>query len=257
VIFTADHGEMLGERGLWYKMSFFESSARVPLIISMPGTPGGRRVAEPVSLLDLAPTLTELAGAGTGNGLDGAALGGSASDGAGSDAAPCDGVSLLPWLSGDRPWQRPGPVVAEYLAEGVTSPAVMLRSARHKLVVCDGDPDQLYDLARDPLEEANRAGPAGSPNQTDQADQAEPTDQAAAEHRDLRAYLAAHWDLAGLRDRVLASQRDRRLVGGALNQGAYTSWDYQPSASSALRYVRSRADLYELQQNARLDSAGT
>jgi choline-sulfatase len=263
VIFTADHGEMLGERGLWYKMSFFESSARVPLIISVPGTPGGRRVAEPVSLLDLAPTLTELAGARTGSGLDGAApdgaaLDGAALDGAGPDAAPCDGVSLLPWLSGDRPWQRPGPVVAEYLAEGVTSPAVMLRSARHKLVVCDGDPDQLYDLARDPLERANRAGPAGPADQAgpDQADQAA-ADQAAAEHRDLRAYLAAHWDLAGLRDRVLASQRDRRLVGGALNQGAYTSWDYQPSAGSALRYVRSRADLYELQQNARLDSAGT
>jgi choline-sulfatase len=259
VIFTADHGEMLGERGLWYKMSFFESSARVPLIISMPGTPGGRRVAEPVSLLDLAPTLTELAGAGTGSGLDRAALNGAALDGAGPDAAPCDGVSLLPWLSGDRPWQRPGPVVAEYLAEGVTNPAVMLRSARHKLVVCDGDPDQLYDLARDPLEQANLAGPAGSPDQAEQADQAaaEQADQAAAEHRDLRAYLAAHWDLAGLRDRVLASQRDRHLVGGALNQGAYTSWDYQPSAGSALRYVRSRADLYELQQNARLDSAGT
>jgi choline-sulfatase len=228
----------------------------------MPGTPGGRRVAEPVSLLDLAPTLTELAGAGTGSGLDGASLDGAAlngaahngtardgaaSDGAGPDAAPCDGVSLLPWLSGGRPWERPGPVVAEYLAEGVTNPAVMLRSARHKLVVCDGDPDQLYDLTRDPLEQANLAGPAGSPDQAEQA---------AAEHRDLRAYLAAHWDLAGLRDRVLASQRDRRLVGGALNQGTYTSWDYQPSVNDALRYVRSRADLYELQKNARLDPAG-
>jgi choline-sulfatase len=254
VIFTADHGEMLGERGLWYKMSFFESSARVPLIISMPGTPGGRRVAEPVSLLDLAPTLTELAGTGTGSGLDGAALGNAALNG--PDAAPCDGVSLLPWLSGGRPWQRPGPVVAEYLAEGVTNPAVMLRSARHKLVVCDGDPDQLYDLARDPLERANRARPAGSPNQADQADQADQAEQAAAEHRDLRAYLAAHWDLAGLRDRVLASQRDRRLVGQALNQGTYTSWDYQPTVDDALRYVRSRSDLYHLQKNARLDSPG-
>ena len=227
VIFTADHGEMLGERGLWYKMSFFEASARVPLIISMPGSPGGRRVAEPVSLLDLAPTLTELAGTG--------------------NAAPCDGVSLLPWLSGGRPWQRPGPVVAEYLAEGVTNPAVMLRSARHKLVVCDGDPDQLYDLARDPHEQANLA------RSSDQA----AADQASTEHHSLRSYLAAHWDLPGLRQRVLASQRDRRLVGQALNQGTYTSWDYQPSVNDALRYVRSRSDLYELQKNARLDPVDT
>jgi choline-sulfatase len=236
VIFTADHGEMLGERGLWYKMSFFEPSARVPLIIGMPGAPGGRRVTEPVSLLDLAPTLTELAGTAADTGLDGARL-----DGTGP-AARSDGVSLQPWLSGRQltasPWQRRRPVVAEYLAEGVTTPAVMLRSARHKLVVCDGDPDQLYDLARDPLEQVNLASAA---------------DQAASV-RDLHAYLAAHWDLAGLRERVLASQRDRRLIGQALSRGAYASWDYQPSANDALRYVRSRADLYQLQKNARLDS---
>jgi len=219
VIFTADHGEMLGERGLWYKMSFFEPSARVPLIISPPETPGGRRVAEPVSLLDLAPTLTELAGTG-------------------SDTEP-DGISLLPWLAGQRP-QRSGPVVAEYLAEGVTAPAVMLRSARHKLVCCDGDPDLLYDLTRDPLEQVNLAGPP---------------DQGGQEYRSMRARLAARWDLAGLRDRVLASQRDRRLIGQALNRGAYASWDYRPHANGAMRYVRSRADLYQLQKNARLDSA--
>jgi choline-sulfatase len=243
----------------------------------MPGRPGGRRVAEPVSLLDLAPTLAELAGTKTGTsldgtgfdgtGFDGAGFDGAGFDGAGPDAAPCDGVSLLPWLSDGRPWRRPGPVVAEYLAEGVTNPAVMLRTARHKLVVCDGDPDQLYDLARDPLEQANLAG---SPHQAAPGQatpgQAAPGQvaldetapgQAASEHRSLRAYLAAHWDLARLRDRVLASQRDRRLVGQALNQGTYTSWDYQPTVNDALRYVRSRSDLYDLQKNARLDSADT
>jgi choline-sulfatase len=116
----------------------------------------------------------------------------------------------------------------------------MLRSARHKLVVCDGDPDQLYDLARDPLEQVNLAA---APDQ-------------AASVRGLHAYLAAHWDLAGLRERVLASQRDRRLIGQALSRGTYASWDYQPSVNDVLRYVRSRADLYQLQKNARLDSDG-
>jgi choline-sulfatase len=239
VIFTADHGEMLGERGLWYKMSFFEPSARVPLIISTPGAQGCRRVADPVSLLDLAPTLTELAGTAADTGLDSARL-----DGTGPAAARSDGISLQPCLSGQQltasPWRRPRPVVAEYLAEGVTTPAVMLRSARHKLVVCDGDPDQLYDLACDPLEQVNLAA---APDQ-------------AASVRDLRAYLTAHWDLAGLRERVLASQRDRRLIGQAMSRGTYASWDYQPSVNDALRYVRSRADLYQLQKNARLDSAG-
>ena len=46
VVFTADHGELLGERGLWYKMSFLDPSARVPLIVRAPGCRPGR-VAEP------------------------------------------------------------------------------------------------------------------------------------------------------------------------------------------------------------------
>src|ERR1700759_5559981 len=65
VLFCADHGEMLGERGLWYKMSFLEQSARVPLIVRGPGGSGvarGARVAPPVSLVDVAPTVLELAG---------------------------------------------------------------------------------------------------------------------------------------------------------------------------------------------------
>ena len=62
VVFTADHGELLGEHGLWYKMSFLDPSARVPLIVRSPGVAPGR-VAACVSQLDLAPTLAELAGA--------------------------------------------------------------------------------------------------------------------------------------------------------------------------------------------------
>ena len=61
---VADHGDMLGERGLWYKMSFFEGSARVPLIVHAPARFAPARVAEPVSLVDVLPTLLELAGVG-------------------------------------------------------------------------------------------------------------------------------------------------------------------------------------------------
>jgi choline-sulfatase len=133
VIFTADHGEMLGERGLWFKMSFFENSARVPLLIRRPGVPPGRRrESEPVSLIDLAPTLLELAGVAR-------------------DELPGDGVSL----SGGVP---PHPVVSEYHAEGVQAPAAMIRSGSHKLIVCGDDPDQLFDLSQDPLELDNLAG---------------------------------------------------------------------------------------------------
>ena len=62
VVLTSDHGEMLGERGLWYKMSFFEGACRVPLVIANPGRFTPRRVAASVSLIDLMPTLVDIAG---------------------------------------------------------------------------------------------------------------------------------------------------------------------------------------------------
>jgi choline-sulfatase len=218
VIFTADHGEMLGERGLWYKMSFFEPSASVPLIVRVPGASAARRVSEPVSLLDLTPTLLELAGD--------------------RDTADLDGASLLPWLNGRAP-VRPRDIVAEYLAEGVTAPAVMVRRGRFKLVCCEGDPDQLYDTEADPHELANLAG---APAHSDV-------------HRSLRAAVADRWELDDLRYQVLASQHRRRLIARALNHGNHTPWDFQPEPDGAMRYVRSRSDLNDLQRRARLDAS--
>jgi choline-sulfatase len=220
VVLTADHGEMLGERGLWYKMSFFEPSARVPLIVSSSGRVAPGRRAAPVSLLDLAPTLLELASVRPSEELD------------------MDGSSLVPLLEVGRAPERPSNVVAEYLAEGVTSPAVMVRRGRHKLIHCPGDPDQLYDLEDDPRELVNLAErPAHG-----------------GLHRELRAEVDAHWDLADLERRVLESQRERRLVAAALGAGRPHGWEFQPSADASKQYVRSRTDLYELQRRARLDA---
>jgi choline-sulfatase len=214
IVFTADHGEFLGERGLWYKMSLLEPSARVPLFVRVPGGAAGR-VSSPVSLLDLAPTVLELCG------VDGAGL-------------AVDGEGLLgrPGPSGR------GPVVCEYHAEGVNAPAAMIRDGRFKLIVCRGDPDQLYDLEADPLELSNLAAVSEHASRVDA----------------LQGELAARLDLAAIERRVLESQRERRLVAAALASGSVAAWDYQPFVDASTQYVRTREDLYHLHRVARLDA---
>ncbi len=135
VLFLGDHGEMLGERGLWYKMSFFEGASRVPLVVSAPGLVAPGRVAASVSLIDILPTLVELAG-GSADTL----------------ASPIDGRSLMPHLLGQGGHDE---VIGEYLAESALTPLVMLRRGRWKFIHTPSDPDQLYDLASDPEEGTN------------------------------------------------------------------------------------------------------
>jgi choline-sulfatase len=223
VAFTADHGEMLGERGLWYKMSFFEHSARVPLILRVPGGASPRRVAEPVSLLDLAPTLLELTGAPWPD----------------EHTEDLDGTSLVGLMTGASV-SRPDAVLAEYLAEGVNAPAVMIRRGRHKLIACPGDPDQLYDVAADPAELVDLA--------------TEP--EYGATVRDLRDEVARRWELETLERRVLVSQRERRLVMRGLGEGPASTWAFDPSGEASPSYVRGGGDLYKLQREARLDAPG-
>jgi len=214
VIVIADHGEMLGERGLWYKMSFFEPACRIPMIVHAPGRFAARRIGESVSLVDILPTLLDLAGAKP-------AL-----------AAPIAGRSLAPHLEG-----IPGPdgVVGEYLAEGAIAPLVMLRQGRWKFVHCPADPDQLYDLESDPEELRNLAS--------------EPAHAALAAR--FTAEVAARWDLPRLHEEVLASQRRRRLVYEALDRGQRRSWDFQPWRDASRLYMRNTMKLDDLEARAR------
>jgi choline-sulfatase len=130
VIFTGDHGDMLGERGLWYKMSFFEHSARIPLIVRQPGVAGGERIDEHVGLLDIAPTMLDLAGVDV--------------------PATMDGRSVL-----DGGVDKT--VVGEYLGEGAVSPIFMIRRSDWKYVSSLADPPQLFNVAVDPSELSNLA----------------------------------------------------------------------------------------------------
>ena len=217
VIFTSDHGDFLGEHGLFYKMSFREHSAHVPLIVSAPSRFAARRVPEAVSLLDVLPTLADLARLGLSDEL----------------AAPIDGSSLVPLLEGGADSQRT--VAGEYLAESALAPMVMLRRGRWKLIHTRTDPDQLYDIEADPLELTNLAE---VPELADVLD-------------GLLDEVARRWDLDALEQDVTESQRARHAVFRALREGAAFPWDFQPKRVAAEQYTRNSADVAERDRLAR------
>jgi choline-sulfatase len=215
VILTSDHGEMLGERGLWYKMSFFDGACRVPLVISNPGRFEPRRVGASVSLVDLMPTLIELAG---GN-VQSLGIG-------------VDGQSLAPHLRGASGHDE---AIGEYLAEGAIAPIVMIRRGPFKFIHSPADPDQLFNLEDDPGERDNLVG--------------NPT--CATLVANFRAEVGKRWDLAELDARVRLSQRRRRVVDAALSKGKVHAWDFQPFRKASNEYIRNSMDLDDLEAMAR------
>jgi choline-sulfatase len=217
VLFLADHGEFLGEHGLFYKMSFREHPARVPLIVHAPGRYSPRRVREPVSLADLTPTLADLVRPGLSRELP----------------RPVDGRSLVPLLEG-APESTDATVVGEYLAEGVLSPMVMIRRGRWKFIHTPTDPDQLFDLESDPLELANLA-----------------SDEGQVVARELRQEVQERWDLDAVESAVRESQQARLAVFRALRQGEPHPWDYQPFRDAPAQYTRNTMDVAARDQQSR------
>ncbi len=132
IVFCSDHGEMLGERGMWFKMNFFEGAARVPLLIHAPKRFEARTVTAPVSTTEVMPFLLDAAGV--------------ASNTASGLAALAAGAH-----------QKDRLVTAEYAAEGSIAPMVLLRQDDWKFIHSPVDPDVLFDVETDPHEMNNLA----------------------------------------------------------------------------------------------------
>jgi choline-sulfatase len=214
ILFVSDHGDMLGDRGLWFKMCFFDGSARVPLMIAAPGwTPA--TIDRPVSTLDVTPTLAGLAG------LDISSL-----------KKWTDGEDLAPLATGTG---SRSPVPMEYAAEGSIAPLVGIRDGRFKLSLCVKDPAMLYDLDADPHELNNLA---------ENPDYAEVL-------ASLKAQADARWNLETFDAAVRESQARRWVVYEALRNGAYYPWDYQPLQKASERYMRNHMDLNILEESQR------
>jgi len=172
VVFTSDHGDMMGEHGLFQKNAPYDGCARVPLIMAGPGLPEGRTVEEPVSLVDLCATMVDLAGA---------------------DPLPeARGCSLVPlaWGSGEGPAYVYVELNTERLITGVFT--VVRGGWKYNEHV--DYPDQLFNLAGDPDEWRNRVDDP----------------ECAGVLRRLRTLLRSIVDPEQVNDEAFADQ-DRRL----------------------------------------------
>ena len=183
VVYASDHGEQIGEHGLWWKNTFYEDSVKVPLVMAAPGLlPEGGRCGRIVNLIDIGATLIEAAGA--------------------PPLPRSHGRSLLeiarapdgPWV--DETWSE---YVTDLLSVWTGPEAVcqrMLRTARWKYVHMEGYRAQLFDMAADP-DELNDLG----------------ADPAYAEVRaTLSARVLAGWDPDAIRREVDARCEEKRLL---------------------------------------------
>jgi choline-sulfatase len=142
IIYTDDHGDTMGDHGLFFKHSMYEGSVGVPMILAGPDIPSGKVVKDEVSLLDIFPTVLDCMGAESK--LEDSRL---------------PGISLLEWAKADKPAMH-RPIFSEYHNVGSDHASFMLRQGDYKLIYyvtyepqlfnLKKDPDELHDLAHDP-----------------------------------------------------------------------------------------------------------
>jgi len=192
VMLASDHGEMLGERGMWFKRTYFDPSAKVPLVLSWPERFRRGAVArEVVSLVDLAATIVDLSGAPD----------------AAERIAETDGDSFLPVLLQEHAaWKDE--VLCEYYGEGALRPMAFVRQGRYKYVHVQGHEPQLFDLEADPDERRNAAQ---DPKLQDVAAR-------------LRERLHGRIDFDRIEADVHRSQQERKLIRDALSAGTSAKW---------------------------------
>ncbi len=202
VIFVSDHGEMIGEHGHVFKRTHYEWSVRVPLIVSVPGQEAkGERITKVVSLVDLFPTLLDMAGLEIPAGLD--------------------GQSVLPLVHGQQEdW--PDEMICENLGEGTWRPVRQIRRGRYMYVYVHGAPPLLYDLEADPGQWVNLAG----------------RPELAEVEAELHHQVMDGRDPVETERRILQDQQSRFFLREALSQGRPAPWDFQPEFPASKQYVR-------------------
>lgn len=184
IAYTSDHGDHVGERGLWWKHTFYDESVKVPLVLSWPGVlPEAERRSAVVNLIDLGPTLLDACGAPALPNADGRSFLSVAQDA----AAPWRDETFAEYCTDPTPAWTGGMAVRQR----------MLRTERFKLNYFHGYPPQLFDLRDDPSE------------QRDLAD----VPRYAPVRLALLARLLADWDPERVSAAMEARRRDKELIG--------------------------------------------
>ncbi len=135
VIFTSDHGESLGEHGMWLKNNLYEGPVHIPLLISGPGLPKGKTIESPVGHVDLIATILQLSGT--------------------QPAKELRGTSFMPLIDGKKDG-GPQFVYSDSHSEGNPTGSFMVRKGNWKLLHFSYYEDYLFDLKNDPGEMNNR-----------------------------------------------------------------------------------------------------
>jgi len=199
VLFTSDHGDMLAAKNMVQKRSFYEQSARVPLIVQFPdGLGAGTRCGQPVSLVDIAPTFLEIAGV--------------------ERWLPMDGSSLMPCIEGSSESRI---AFSESHTNGVYAPCLMAREGQYKYILVHNEAEQLFDLESDPGEWHNLAT----------------VPEFAEVKRELRQQILAQFDPDAIEAELQQSLDKRHLIKPA-TEANETHWDFQPVFDASKQYCR-------------------
>lgn len=199
IIFLSDHGDMLGQRGMVQKRVFYEHSARIPMIVHFPKNfplgKNGIRCPDPVSIVDVAPTILELAGI--------------------RDYLSMDGKSLLPQLNGRHDKDRF--VFCENYSEGVSTTCIMVRQRDYKYTYIyqgeEQDPQvQLFNIIEDPSEWTNLAGKK----------------KCKSIETELRELILARFDPAAIDREAQLSFERRKIIHESRKIANPPKWDYRP-----------------------------
>jgi choline-sulfatase len=205
VIFTSDHGDMLGHRGMVQKRHFYDQSSRIPLIFRFPNSfpfgKAGHVCDDPVSIVDLCPTIAALAGA--------------------ESLLPMDGRSLLPQLRGESDPDRA--VFCENHVSGVATCCFMVRRGRHKFTyIHETGETRLFDMVADPREWNNLSG----------------APEWAATERELKDLIFQAFDVERIDREIDLSVQRRMLIRNSFAVTGPPRWSHQPYFNAEEQYWR-------------------